>query len=381
MKTLKLIHIHHAFLLKKWHLFLYILLFILVLLGGIHLLEKNQEKSLDIGVVDLDQSKESKIILRVVTAGKLGKDIHIQNMSEKKALKALKAHRIDGYYVFKEGMTKSFYKTKKMPIEVITYDERSIESVMIHQLTESVFSRLMSSMSGMITYMKLNESASEKEMLTMMTDMLITGLDRNAVFNKEQVVVYDTLGYIKVSVYVLSIILFYMSMSQILKMNTFGSLSHRLTLIHFSKEKMLLTRSLMSLFYTALFTIGITFLLIKLGSPFEWYNITYLCIGLIQLLLFIWMVSVCIELQQSWVQMLCKVVCGVLILTSGLLIPTIYFTDALHWMTNQPLQYIFSYLLELLLNNYIIDLPIMCYWLLLIVFLWMVITFVWRYKK
>ena len=49
-------------------------------------------------------------------------------------------------------MTKAFYKNGELPIVVNTYDTQSIESIVIMQLTDSVYSRLMLSMGGALSY-------------------------------------------------------------------------------------------------------------------------------------------------------------------------------------------------------------------------------------
>lgn len=43
-------------------------------------------------------------------------------------------------------MTKAFYKQGELPISVYTYDQQSMKSVVLSQLTDSVYQRLMRSM-------------------------------------------------------------------------------------------------------------------------------------------------------------------------------------------------------------------------------------------
>ena len=62
MSTIKLFNIYHSFLIKKWYLIAYILLLFLavlaVMIGVNQVNEKDQ--AFTIGIVDKDQSKETK---------------------------------------------------------------------------------------------------------------------------------------------------------------------------------------------------------------------------------------------------------------------------------------------------------------------------------
>lgn len=71
MSTLKLFNIYHSFLIKKWYLLVYILLLFIALLGlmiGIQHFNQKDD-SFTIGIVDKDQSKETKLILNAVGDG------------------------------------------------------------------------------------------------------------------------------------------------------------------------------------------------------------------------------------------------------------------------------------------------------------------------
>ncbi|RIN92220.1 ABC transporter permease, partial [Mammaliicoccus sciuri] len=277
MSTIKLFNIYHSFLIKKWYLIAYILLLFLavlaVMIGVNQVNEKDQ--AFTIGIVDKDQSKETKLILNAIGDGQsLGNDLSIKHYNEEKARQLLSKKKIDGYFVFKDGMTKAFYKNGELPIVVNTYDKQSVESIIILQLTDSVYSRLMLSMGGAMSYTSLYPSASENELLTMMTDMLFTGLNRSGSFNDEPIKVFDTFGYYTISTYFVSIFFFFFSIFSILKMNQKDALKERLSMYHFSYEKLTIVRGVFSLFYTTLWSIlGLWVIIHFLKPEFEMYNI------------------------------------------------------------------------------------------------------------
>ena len=158
MKTLQLFRIYHSFLLKKWHLLLYILLILIGLLATLLVVQQfNQgDEKFRIGVVDRDQSPETQLILQSLGDGaNFGKDISIKKYNKKEAQKKLEAKNLEGYYIFEKGMTHAFYKNGSLPISVYTYDKQSTQSLVINQLTDSVYHRLMLSMGGGLTYTTL----------------------------------------------------------------------------------------------------------------------------------------------------------------------------------------------------------------------------------
>ena len=86
MKTLQLFRIYHSFLLKKWHLLLYILLILIGLLATLLVVQQfNQgDEKFRIGVVDRDQSPETQLILQSLGDGaNFGKDISIKKYKRK----------------------------------------------------------------------------------------------------------------------------------------------------------------------------------------------------------------------------------------------------------------------------------------------------------
>lgn len=388
MSTIKLFNIYHSFLIKKWYLIAYILLLFLavlaVMIGVNQVNEKDQ--AFTIGIVDKDQSKETKLILNAIGDGQsLGKDLSIKHYNEEKARQLLSKKKIDGYFVFKDGMTKAFYKNGELPIVVNTYDKQSVESIIILQLTDSVYSRLMLSMGGAMSYTSLYPSASENELLTMMTDMLFTGLNRSGSFNDEPIKVFDTFGYYTISTYFVSIFFFFFSIFSILKMNQKDALKERLSMYHFSYEKLTIVRGVFSLFYTTLWSIlGLWVIIHFLKPEFEMYNIWQISLDIAYYLVMIFLVFLFIDIAfRNILNYLFKVLLTlVILLLSGTVIPIIYLKSLSAGMIEAlPFSIVFNQLVELLLNNYIIDTHPMYYWHLGIMFVLVISALYWRYRR
>ncbi|WP_305752346.1 ABC transporter permease [Mammaliicoccus sciuri] len=388
MSTIKLFNIYHSFLIKKWYLIAYILLLFLavlaVMIGVNQVNEKDQ--AFTIGIVDKDQSKETKLILNAIGDGQsLGNDLSIKHYNEEKARQLLSKKKIDGYFVFKDGMTKAFYKNGELPIVVNTYDKQSVESIIILQLTDSVYSRLMLSMGGAMSYTSLYPSASENELLTMMTDMLFTGLNRSGSFDDEPIKVFDTFSYYTISTYFVSIFFFFFSIFSILKMNQKDALKERLSMYHFSYEKLTIVRSVFSLFYTTLWSIlGLWVIIHFLKPDFEMYNIGQLILDIAYYLVMIFLVFLFIDIAfRNIFNYLFKVLLTlVILLLSGAVIPIIYLKSLSAGMIEAlPFSIVFNQLVELLLNNYIIDTHPIYYWHLGIMLVLVISALYWRYRR
>ncbi|MDK9869482.1 ABC transporter permease [Staphylococcus equorum] len=368
MRTLQLFRIYHSFLLKKWHLFLYLVLIIIGLFSVLLVIQQfNQDDSkFRIGVVDRDQSTETALILKSMGNGtNLGKDISIKRYNKQEAHQLLKARKLEGYYVFEKGMTKSFYKNGNLPISVYTYDKQSTKSLVINQLTDSVYNRLMLSMGGGLAYTSLAEDAGKEDTMLLLTDLLFTGLNRTGGFDYQPVQIYDTASYYVITGYLASIFIFALSLFSILKMNQVTALKSRLSMYHFSFEKLTLIRSLFTLFYTSIWAVvGLFWMLNVLPNDFESYNWSTLVIQLIYyiLMLIIWLTIIDL-ISFKWMNYILKSILSlVILLLSGLIIPTIYFKHLFNGIfTTQPFSFVTNQMLEIILNNYILETPLMFY--------------------
>src|SRR5699024_4194984 len=112
-----------------------------------------------------------------------------------------------------------FYKSGSLPISVHTYDKQSTKSLVINQLTDSVYQRLMLSMGGGLTYTTLSSHNDKDHTLMLLTDLLFTSLNRTGAFDYEPIHIYDSLSYYVITTYLASIYIFALSLFTILKMN------------------------------------------------------------------------------------------------------------------------------------------------------------------
>ena len=387
MKTFQLFRIYHSFLLKKWYLLLYIFVIIIAAFGTLLIIQQSQQDNttFNIGVVDEDDTKETRLILKSLGNGNnLGKDIRITPYTQRQAHKKLQQHQLDGYYVFKDGMTKTFYRNGSLPITVYTYDKQSTQSITLNQLTDSVYDRLMGAMGGGLTYNSLAPDATKNDNLKLLTDLLFTGLNRTGTFDYHPMTIYHTGSYYVVTGYLASIFIVCLSLFSILKMNQEKALKDRLTLFHFAVEKLILIRSLFTFIYTLVWAIlGLLWMLLTLPNAFEMYNWPTLALHILYYVIMITLVLTIIELQlQGLKQLSAKILFTLVILVlSGITLPTIYFSHLLGGLfAHQPFSLVTNQLLELVLNNYILDISPLFYSSLIVLSCWLIGLLVWRYR-
>ena len=178
-------------------------------------------------------------------------------------------------------MTKAFYKQGELPISVYTYDQQSMKVSVLSQLTDSVYQRLMRSMGGILAFQDLAPKASHSDSINVMTDLLITGLNRSGAFNLEPIHLYDTGSYYAITGFLTTVFIFALSLFTVLKMNQDTVLKARLKMFHFSKERLLIIRALITWFYTMLWSIvGVVWIVFSIPNTFELYNWPTLAIHL-----------------------------------------------------------------------------------------------------
>lgn len=355
---MKILKAYHSFLLQKWYIIPYLVLACFIILGTIVGIQKQStESTIRIGVVDKDETAETRMILKSIQKGdSFAKGFHLKEYDEKAAEQGVRDEKINGYIILKEGMTSAFYKNGSLPIEVVTYDDRSLQGLLINQLTLSVYDRLMISETGILTYGHFYRDASNDEIIAMMMDLLANGLNRGAIFDAHQLETIPFADYYVVSAYVLVVLGFFLALLTIFQMNMPTAMRDRLRMYPFAQEKLVLARYAIATLYTLAFAfISIAVLYQFIQPAFESYNLSYLIITISSLVLLIALLYVVIELLcarrvAGLVKMLATLF---IVLGSGAIIPTMYFQRT--WLYYNPFAPLFDALLQLFMNNYVID--------------------------
>ncbi|HDD0347077.1 TPA: ABC transporter permease [Staphylococcus aureus] len=344
MKTIHLFRIYHSFLLKKWYLIIYLLFILAALLITLTTIQHvtEDDNHFNIGVVDKDQSSETKLILNSIGKGSnLGKNVSIKAYDDKQAHTLLKQQKLQGYFVFAMG--------------------------------------------GILAFQDLAPKALHSDSINVMTDLLITGLNRSGAFNLEPIHLYDTGSYYAITGFLATVFIFALSLFTVLKMNQDTVLKARLKMFHFSKERLLIIRALITWFYTMLWSIvGVVWIMFSIPNTFELYNWPTLAIHLSYYVTFLILWLLLIELLTTGLlNSISKVILAIVILVlSGLTIPTIFLQHIANGVFNiQPFAVVTNQLLEIILNNYILELHPSFYLSFIALLIINLVVLVWRYRQ
>lgn len=215
--------------------------------------------------------------------------------------------------------------------------------------------------------------------------MLITGLNRSGAFNLEPIHLYDTGSYYAITGFLATVFIFALSLFTVLKMNQDTVLKARLKMFHFSKERLLIIRALITWFYTMLWSIvGVVWIVFSIPNTFELYNWPTLAIHLSYYVTFLILWLLLIELLTTGLlNSISKVILAIVILVlSGLTIPTIFLQHIANGVFNiQPFAVVTNQLLEIILNNYILELHPSFYLSFIALLIINLAVLVWRYRQ
>ena len=168
-------------------------------------------------------------------------------------------------------------------------------------------------------------------------------------------------------------------------MNQKDALKERLSMFHFSYEKLTIVRGLFSLLYTMLWSaLGLWMILKYLKPDFEMYNLPALLVCLSYYLFFLTSIFILIDITfRTAINYILKILLTfVILLFSGAVIPIIYLKDLSGGLIEGlPFSIVYNQLIELLLNNYIIDTHPMFYWNIVIIVVLLITSIYWRYRQ
>ncbi|VED70777.1 ABC-2 transporter family protein [Staphylococcus aureus] len=182
-----------------------------------------------------------------------------------------------------------------------------------------------------------------------------------------------------------TVFIFALSLFTVLKMNQDTVLKARLKMFHFSKERLLIIRALITWFYTLLWSIvGVVWIMFSIPNTFELYNWPTLAIHLSYYVTFLILWLLIIELLTTGLlNSISKVILAIVILVlSGLTIPTIF----LQHIANGIFQYSTvrscnKSIVRIILNNFILELHPSFYLSFIALLIINLAVLVWRYRQ
>ena len=152
---------------RKWLSLPLVLLFPIIMIGlivtiVITLLIPPEDEPIQLGVVDLDQSEETTVIVNMITeSSDLSEFITINRMSEAEAREKIEQDQISTYITFPENFTYHLYEGKSVSLSVKGNPNQVTDSFLIKEFLDSITRLISAAQANILT---INHYAKELEM-------------------------------------------------------------------------------------------------------------------------------------------------------------------------------------------------------------------------
>ncbi|WP_339217948.1 ABC transporter permease [Ornithinibacillus sp. FSL M8-0202] len=142
---------------RKWRSLPLLLLFPIFLIGLVAFIlvayiTNVQEEPIQIGLVDLDQSTETGMVIRLLEeSSQLGDYLHMKRFSEQEAKEKIEQDELVAYILFPEEFTNKLYSGESIIVTVVGNPNREMESYLIKELVDSAARHISSSQANILT--------------------------------------------------------------------------------------------------------------------------------------------------------------------------------------------------------------------------------------
>ena len=142
---------------RKWLTLPLVLLFPFIIIGLlatiiVTFVTPNERSPIQVGLVDLDQSKETKLLVGMMDeTSQLGTYIQLSSMDETVATEKLETDELSTYIVFPESFTANLYQGVPVTLPIIGNSTQPIQSQMVKTLIESVTRHIRASQANVLT--------------------------------------------------------------------------------------------------------------------------------------------------------------------------------------------------------------------------------------
>jgi ABC-2 type transport system permease protein len=191
---------------KQPALFFVIMLFPLILLGSFGIvvskLAEEQTKEIKIGVVDLDETFETKTLIdQLQKEEELAEAVDLIHMSNDEAETYLHNNEISAMVIIPDGFTYDLRHGENTPIQVTTNQSQPLQANMVRLLLDSGAHYISAAQSAINTvyhlYIKdLEDSEEQGDLLqSLIIRYTLFALDRNKLFSTDETYTGTTIGW------------------------------------------------------------------------------------------------------------------------------------------------------------------------------------------
>ncbi|QTD41299.1 ABC transporter permease [Sporosarcina sp. Te-1] len=343
---------------KKWGTLLLLFLFplflialVLLLVAGI--LIPDEEEPIRVAIVDEDQTKESKLISKLLVETASGNSfLQMTSASMDEAERLMKEDKISTYFSLPPEFTEKLYEGESVTLPIVGNPSRPVDSYLTKELIDSLARYIASAQANILT---INEFAKEtpmsrEERLEMMFSQFMNftlfTLGKDKLVDEEVIMNAATSApknYYMVSGWFISLTVWILGVYNVLQSEERPSMTIRLRLLGVTGRQRTFSRLSMSVLYSMGLAIPLFIGLIQFADV-DFYIIDYVRVFLFISLYGLTLAS-CFALIGVWFRsgktilfLQCSI--GALaVFLSGAIVPVLYFPQSL-----QPIfPYVFSY--------------------------------------
>ncbi|MGY0693125.1 ABC transporter permease [Virgibacillus sp. FSP13] len=115
-------------------------------------IDQDERDPIQIGLVDLDQSKETQLVVKLIEeSSQLGNYISINALSEEKANNDLEQNNLSAYITFPKEFTEHLYQGKSVTLHITGNPNKPTESFVIKELLDSVSRHIRAAQANILT--------------------------------------------------------------------------------------------------------------------------------------------------------------------------------------------------------------------------------------
>ncbi|WP_042146277.1 ABC transporter permease [Paucisalibacillus sp. EB02] len=356
---------------RKWRSLPLLLLFPFLFIGLVSFIFVNyitslDEKPLHIGLVDLDQSTETEMVLKLLAeSSQLGDFLHMEQVSEDEAKKKIAQDELIAYILFPESFTKKLYNGESVIVSVIGHPNRQMESYFIKELVDSATRHISSSQANILTInyfakqLDMDSETRNQIVLEQFNEFLLYAIGKDNVLDQQVLsnkVTTSPKEYFGLAAGFFILTIWVLSVYQLLFKEQSKEIQTRMMLYGVTELQQMIARVIVTFFLTTflgiLLFIGIIHLL-QLDIPLENYARMFVLISIFNLTFLFVLTIIESIIDSKKIRLFLQIgLTAVLMLSSGSFIPDIY----LPLYMQDYLQFVFSnqiffWLEEILLNE------------------------------
>jgi ABC-2 type transport system permease protein len=356
---------------RKWRSLPLLLLFPIVLIGLVAFMfvayfSNLEEEPIQIGLVDLEQSEETEMVIRLLEeSSQLGNYLQMKRYSEEEAKHQIDSNELVAYILFPEEFTSKLYNGESVVVTIVGHPNKQMEGYFIKELVDSAARHISSSQANILTInyfakqLDIDSETRNQIVQEQFNEFLLYAIGKDNILDQHELsnnVATSPKEYFGIAAGFFVLIIWILAIYQLLFKEQSKQIETRMMLYGVTELHQLIGRMIVSFISSLILGFILFMALIYVLEIDLLQGNTSRLILLIAFLSLNYLFTLAILeiiIRSQKIRLLLQIIItGIVLLTSGSIIPDIY----LPMYIQEYLSYIFSFqvfhwLEEILLNS------------------------------